>query len=118
MSGKGLLLLLLALWAPMAAEGGSLAANQPLSSWHTASAADKRQLIEAIINQLRTGAGMTADVSVPMHAIVQCVDGNHTRDTLHIRDQDVKVTAGLAVVLCVKTHVPQLQKARYEVHGS
>lgn len=117
MSSKGLLLLL-ALCAPMAAEGGSLAADRPLSSWHTASAADKGQLIDAIVNQLRTSAGMTADVSVPMHAIVQCVDENHTPDTLNFHGHNASVTAGLAVVLCVKIHVPPLQKARYVVHSS
>lgn len=116
MPSKGLLLLL-ALCAPMAAEGGSLAANQPLSSWHAASAADRRQLIDAIVNQLRTSAGMTSFVSVPMHAIVQCVDENHTPDTLNFHGRDTSVTAGLAVALCVKIHVPPLQKAKYVVHG-
>lgn len=114
MSSKGLLLLL-ALCTPMAAEG-SIAANQPLSSWHTASAADKRQLIDAIVNQLRTSAGITAAISVPMRTIVECVDENHTPDTLNFHGRNASVTAGLAVVLCVKIHVPPLQKARYVVH--
>lgn len=117
MSSKGLLLLL-ALCVPTAAQCSGLAANQPLSSWHSASADDKRQLIDAIVRQLRNSADITEQVAVPMDTIVQCVDGNHTRDTLHFHDQEVRVTAGLAVVLCVKIHVPQLQRARYGVHGS
>lgn len=112
------LLLLLALCVPAIAQCSGLAANQPLSSWHTASADDKRQLVNAIVSQLRNTAGITTPIAVPMDTIVKCVDGNHTRDTLHIHDQDVKVTAGLAVVLCVKIHIPRLQKARYVVHGS
>lgn len=116
MSRKGLLLLL-ALCAPMAAEGSGLSASQPLSSWHSASAADKRQLIDTVVNQLRASAGITTDVNVPMDTIVQCVDKNHTRDTLTFRGHDAKVTAGLAVVLCLKIHVPKLQKAKYTVHG-
>lgn len=116
MSRKGLPLLL-ALCAPMVAEGSGLSANQPLSTWHSAITADKRQLIDAIVNQLRASAGITADVNVPMDTIVQCVDKNHTRDTLTFHGHDAKVTTGLAVVLCVKIHVPELQKARYMAHG-
>lgn len=112
------LLLLLALGVPAVAQCGGLSANQPLSSWHSASADDKRQLIDAIVSQLRNSAGITGQVAVPTDTIVQCVDSNHAHDTLHLHDQEIKVTAGLAVVLCVKIHVPQLQKARYEVHGS
>lgn len=116
MSRKGLPLLL-ALCAPMVAEGSGLSANQPLSSWHSASTADKRQLIDAIVNQLRSSAGITTDVGVPMDAIAQCVDENHTPDTLTFHGHDAKVTTGLVVVLCVKIHVPQLQKVKYTVHG-
>lgn len=112
------LLVLLAILAPTVALCNGLAADQPLSLWHSASGDDKRELISSIVRQLRNGAGVAVDAVVPTATIVQCVDGNHTPDTLNIHDQQVKVTAGLAVVLCVKIHMPQLQNARYQQHGS
>jgi hypothetical protein len=106
-------LFFLALCVCAAGQAATLSAEQPLSAWRGASLGDKTQLIEAVAGQLSSSAGFQASVAIPVNVIAQCVDRNPTPDRLTIHGHEATVTVGLAVVLCIKVHVPPLRTARY-----
>lgn len=109
------ILTLLGLSLPACALAASLSANQPLSAWHHADHDAKAQLIDAVARQLQASAGIKGEVKLDEPAIIQCVDRNHTPDTLTIHGQKISVTVDLAVMLCVKLHTPALSAARFQI---
>ena len=98
-----------------AAVADELTNSSPISSWHTASTVDKEQLIDSVSNQLQASAQLDSKVVVPTDAIVSCVDKVSTADEIKVKDHAVKVTAALAVMVCLKTFVPELRKAKYQL---
>lgn len=109
---KGIILFL-AVLVCASSQAATLSATQPLSTWHDASSGDKVQLVDTLVDQLRMSAGLKTMDGVPVNAITQCVDNIHVPDQLTFNGHRVPVTAGLAVVLCIKIHVPQLAAAKY-----
>ena len=99
----------------LVAVADELTNSAPMSSWHTASAVDKKQLIGAVSNQLQASAQLRNKVAVPTDAVASCVDKANMADEVKVKDHTVKVTAALAVMVCLKTFVPELRKARYQM---
>lgn len=107
-----------ALCMPVAALAGDLGPDSALSAWHAASPADKFELVERMADQLRTSAGCATAPGIPRDDIVHCVDRNHAPDHLTVADQVVDVTSGMATVLCLKMHVPELRAAKYRMESA
>ncbi|WP_158879982.1 hypothetical protein [Rhodanobacter sp. L36] len=109
------LVFIITLYVPFtAAAADGLTDGAPISSWRTASAADKKQLIETITSRMEASAGVNG-ISIPVDSIADCVDRSKVPDELTIKDRTMQVPSGLAVMVCVKTFVPDLRKAKYQM---
>ena len=97
---------------PLLAHADGMTIKQPFSTWHDASNAERKQLVDTVATQLSSSLAKPKP-ALPLESIMQCIDNTRTPDQMQIHGQTAHVTVGMVIMLCIKTQVPALRSAKY-----